>query len=277
MDMAFVQARAGEIGAAIRCVTHMQPQDRPIGGLVGECAVLVEPNGDGLAAMRHDFRAEGMSPRRVKVDAGKAGLGRLDDFLGRIARLQARERAIVGHGVADVVYPSWAFSADALALEIAGADGVDLAQCSKPAKQSRVFERQFGRVATPEEAWQWSRTNHAVSSYSDQNRPGGLRGFEAEMKGDRLAMRVLSPAGRNVTLREEPGGTWLVLWSTTLPDTVLMGLKGRRLSQVVEGLGDGHEIVKAENREDAAWLKVRGPRVPLAPAPEGIDMGWMEL
>lgn len=269
--------RAALHGASIRCVSHMMPGDRPDNGITDDCAVLVEATKDSATLTRSDFRAEGRSLKRVKIDKTKSGFDRLDAFLSTIATLQMRERAIIGHGMDGLVYPPWAFEVSTIALEIAQESGVDLTNCTKPAKHARTFTPQYGRLATPEEAWQFSRTTYAIRSYSDQSRPGGLRAFEGEMKGGRLMMRALGFADRDITLFEEPDATWLSLWGTNIPDTVLMGLKGRRLSQVVEGVGDDYEIIGTRTRKGTPLLKLRGPVVPLAAAPEGVDMGWMKL
>lgn len=276
MNITMIEARARSLGAKIYCTS------RTTGNLRGEsaphiCNVLVEFKDDDILLVRHGLRSEGRSPKRAKIVPGARGEATLDLFLKNIADLQAREVAIANHGIDNIVYPPWAFSVDALVLEIAKQDGIDLVLCSKPAVHPRTYTMQNGRLATAEEAWQWSRTTHAVRGHHGNADPGSGRSLDVEMKGSPLIARVLTPRSRPITLREEPRGTWLLLPGIQLPDTVLGALKGRSVNEIVEGLGSDHTIISAESRENQPWLKIKGPRVPLVAAPEGVETEWLDL
>lgn len=158
------------------------------------CRIAYTPD---CILLRAPFPSEGHDTPRVVMKPGdEAGNRRkVEAFLARTATLQARERAVSGHGTEHSPYPAWSFAVDGIVAAIAARDGFDLASSARPSAWRRTVEPYHGRIASREAAWNWSRERHHVKGASDMG-VGGGRITYPEMKGERLAMALYNPAIR---------------------------------------------------------------------------------
>lgn len=278
MNATTITQRARDLGASIRLIGPFGRTHAPEGGVTETCPVGVEERPDGMVVMRPHFHSEGYGGRRATIGRGTTGTRRLDDFLDEIARDQARWRAIRGHATAHCPYPAWSFSVDALAMEMAKRDGIDLTTAARPRQREHTSERSCNPMATPVQAWDRAREASRIKAAEpDGAMQGHGRAVIADMKGARLAIRLMVPQRRDsITFLEGPAGCHVHL-GQALPDTVVAAMKGRRVSEIVEGLGDTHVVTSARRKDDHIELAVKGPRVPLATAPDDVDTGWMDL
>jgi hypothetical protein len=270
---------AGRFGASIELIRRDLESEET--ATTDICRLSVQA-GEVVALRRAPFRSEGHTGRKVSLHLPPTGAEtrKLEDFLADIGRHQARERAVAGNATALSPYPAWSFSVDALAAELARMDGIDLTQCTRPAKWRRVEEIRgpAGRLATVTEAWYWSRTTHHVDgAVADNAEAGSGRTTLAEMKGSALVMRILNPRTVDVFLREMPKGTELQV-NSTFPDTAMSAMRGRTVREVL-GIDSDHVITSvgtgSHGVDHPTVMKVKGARVPLARAPEGVDTWWL--
>lgn len=276
-----IGAMAREVGATIELVrgAHARnTRDERAGPDL--CRILIQ--GDGIVHMtRGPFRSEGHLGRKVTLhaDPTPTEMRKLRQFLADIGRMQAREHAVEGRPGEYSPYPAWTFTVDSLAAEIARMDGIDLAECTRPATWRRIEERFLGTLSNIAQVWDFARETHYVTGATASNaEPGTGRVTNVELKGQRLVMRILNPKSLPVFLREEPRGMELYV-PGDMPDTMMTALKGRTVREVV-GIDSDHVIMKAEpggnGAENMTVLKVRGRRIAVAPAPADVDTWWLD-
>ena len=273
-----IGAMARSLDATVELTRGGHPRDERAGPDL--CRLSVQ--GDGVVELaRGPFRSEGYTGRKVSLHAEPtaAEMRRLREFLAEIGRLQAREIAVEGRPAEHSPYPAWSFTVDALAAEVARADGIDLASCTRPATWMRTVERRQGALANVAQAWDWSREMHHVRGAVAANaEPGMGRVTNAELKGQRLVMRILNPKHSPVFLREEPRGMEVYV-PGGMPDTMMAALKGRTVREVV-GIDSDHVVTSAvpggNGAEGMTVLRVKGRRVAVETPPADIDAWWLD-
>lgn len=279
MEPLEIGARALKLGARVELVkTDLGDRERADADM---CRLSVRGD-ETVLVQRRPFISEGYTGRRLTLHQAptKTEVRKLEAFLDDIARNQARERAVEGHASDVSPYPAWSFTADALAMEIARMDSIDLTQCVRPARWRMIRENRGpgGRRLTVDEAWGWSCEMHFVKgAVADNAEAGSGRTTTAEMKGSSLTMRILKPKSMEMFLRELPKGMELQV-KATFPETTLHGMRGRTVREVL-GIDSDNVIISAHRGEHGVdyptVLKVKGARVPLAPPPQGVDTWWL--
>lgn len=264
--------RARSVG--LKAVVGLRSAPQPYVATSEMCPIILVEEGVFIGIARPEFRSEGYRPPSMRIDtrkSRKADETRVDTFLRTAARLQAREAAVAGHEDPHVLYPPWSFRADGLALAMAAAAGIDLAECTRPATWRRTVEPYNGHLATPSSTWDWARE----TTYVRGDR-AGREGTptDAELRGDRLVMSLLNPGG-GAYLREETARTILHI-EETLPETMMVALAGRPVGDVLDVACD-HRIVRAHRDDAGTALIVRGPGAPVQAAPDGVDTWWLNV
>lgn len=277
--------RARRLGAHVTDFTGtiLPRQDDP-GAPIGFSATCGKIN-DGHSSIDVEWtphRSQGRRRQstRMKVAVRSDGTPtprlarRLDEKLRDIARLQRRE-ADVAPIDDEYAYPAWSFSIHATIASMLRHHGWDATLLTRTGRRGATWDR-----------WAAARVADGIHG-ADPRHEGsdedhwGTKSVGALLNGSRLRLGSVNFADLGIGFEEGWNDVILYLGERAIPDTAMASMKGCNIAAVL-----GHPGIRAEDgvvvrdivRIDATGeigLSLSMVRVPLAPAPPGIDVSWL--
>ena len=189
----------------------------------------------GVEILRLPLRSEGYRETRVVVDPGFPDVARLVE---RGCALLDREDAVADAGVGTSPYPAWSFTAHPVLIRLLAMAGADPAGWTLPStwRNSRIGER----------AWTSARDQGGVKlAEVPPFGPGGFGSQQLQASGSRIRAKILTMSlGETRVMMTEAAKDSQIVFQAQLPDTILAGIRGKRLADVLEAeWGDAGDVV----------------------------------